>query len=350
MLPRIKILGAATVALAAFAAWAGSAGTAEDHRRATWRALYRPPAAIPFPQTNPYSPAKAELGRRLFFDPILSGDNTRACVTCHQPSLAWADGRPRAASRVGGDMDIHTPSLLNVAWQDGPLGWDGKFRSLEAVARGPITGPGNMNLPMKDAIARLAADKSYRSAFEAAFGDPTVSADRLDAALATFERTILSPKTPFDRWIAGDEAAISDTAKRGFDLFNSRAGCAECHSGWAFTDNSFQDIGTATGNDRGRGTAMPRSVALQYAFKTPTLREVAGRGSYMHDGSVPTLEAVIALYDRGGIARPSRSPLIKPLNLTAEDKAALVAFLGTLSADGDPGETATVFKANAPTP
>lgn len=341
---------AAAVGLMALAALTGSAGTAEDSRRAGWRADYRPPTSIPFPESNPYSPAKAELGRRLFFDPILSGDGTRACVTCHRPDLAWGDGRARAATRAGSDMDLRTPTLLNSAWQDGPTGWDGKFRSLETVSRVPIAAPGNMNLKIPDAVARLSADESYREGFAAAFGDPSVDIDRLEAALATFERLIVAGKAPFDRWIAGDEAAITDTAKRGFDLFNGKAGCAGCHSGWTFTDNSFHDIGTASGSDIGRGRLMPTSVALRHAFKTPTLREVDRRAPYMHDGSVATLEAVIDLYDRGGIERPSRARQIKPLHLTAEEKADLLAFLSTLTAEADKDETSTVFPQDAPKP
>jgi len=350
MWSQLRTYGAAAVALAALAAATGPAGTSEDDRRAVWRAAYRPPSVIPFPETNPYSPAKADLGRRLFFDPILSGNNDRACVSCHRPDLAWSDGRARASTLVGGDMDLRTPTLLNVAWQDGPLGWDGKFHSLELVARAPITGVGNMNSKIPEAVKRLSADESYREAFAAAFGDPTVSAERLDAALATFQRLIVAGKAPFDRWIAGDEAAIPEAAKRGFDLFNGRAGCSGCHSGWSFTDNSFHDIGTATGSDIGRGRLMPSSIALRYAFKTPTLREVAKRAPFMHDGSVPTLEAVIDLYDKGGIERPSRSRQIKPLNLTAEEKADLIAFLGTLTAEGDRDETSAVFPPQAPTP
>lgn len=350
MLSRLGIIGATAVAVAALAAFAGPTGTTEDSRRASWRTEYQPPASIPFPDTNPYSAAKAELGRRLFFDPILSGDGTRACVSCHRPDLAWGDGRARAAALSGGDMDLRTPTILNVAWQDGPLGWDGKFRTLEAVSRVPITGVGNMNLKMTDAVDRLTANESYREAFAAAFGDPLVSSDRLEAALATFERLIVAGKAPFDRWIAGEENAISESAKRGFDLFNGRAGCSGCHSGWSFTDNSFHDIGTASGNDIGRGRLMPSSVALRYAFKTPTLREVERRGPYMHDGSVLTLGAVIDLYDRGGIERPSRARQIKPLNLSAEEKADLVAFLSTLTSEADRDETAAVFPPSAPKP
>lgn len=346
----MRTIGAATTALLTFLAVSDSAGTAPDSRRSAWRAQYRTPDAVPFPETNPYSAAKADLGRRLFFDPILSGDGSRACVTCHQPGLAWADGRARAATLAGSDMDLRTPTLINVAWQDGPLGWDGKFRDLETVARTPITAVGNMNLKLVDAVARLKADKSYRDGFASAFGDPMISAERLDLALATFQRLVVAKPAPFDRWIAGDEGAISASAKRGFDLFNDRAGCAQCHSGWSFTDNSFHDIGTATGADIGRGRLMPKSTALHYAFKTPTLRDIDKRGPYMHDGSVPDLAAVIDLYDKGGIDRPSRAREIRALHLAAEEKTDLLAFLATLTGTGDPDDLSGAFPEAAPKP
>ncbi|MCJ2053496.1 cytochrome-c peroxidase [Methylobacterium sp. J-070] len=339
-------VGAAVAVLVGFVG-VGLGGGDVDPRRDGWRAAYRPPAAIPFPPENPYSAAKAELGRRLFFDPILSGDGTRSCATCHVPDLAWGDGRARAATRQQDDMDLRTPTLVNVAWQDGPLGWDGKFRSLEAVAAMPIAAPGNMNLPMPEAVTRLSADPSYAAAFAEAFADPAVTRERLEAALATFERLIVTKPTPFDSWIGGRADAIGAAAQRGFDLFNGRAGCASCHSGWSFTDNSFHDIGVGVGTDIGRGRLKPNSVALTYAFKTPTLREIGKRGPYMHDGSVPTLEAVIDLYDRGGIERPSRSRSIKPLHLSASERADLLAFLATLSS-GTGGDLMTVSFANLP--
>ena len=339
-------IGAAVAVLIGLLGTAVAADGGADPRRAGWREAYSAPADIPFPKENPYTPAKAILGRKLFFDPILSGDGSRSCATCHLPNLAWGDGRARALARGHGDMDLRSPTILNLAWQDGPLGWDGKFRDIETVASSPITAPGNMNLPMPDALARLSADKTYAAAFAAAFDDPAVTRERLEAALATFERTVVSGTSPFDRWIAGDEAAIPEPAKRGFDLFNGRANCASCHAGWAFTDGSFHDIGVGRADDIGRGRLVPSSPALRYAFKTPTLRETARRAPYMHDGSLPTLEAVIDLYDRGGIERPSRSRAIKPLGLTPRERADLLAFLDTLSTASD-YETARAASAGA---
>ena len=180
-------------------------------------------------------------------------------------------------------------------------------------------------------IERLSAIQGYNDAFAAAFGKPEITRRNIELALATYERSIVSTEAPFDRWIKGEETAIGEPAKRGFDLFNGKARCSSCHSGWSFTDGSFHDIGTARNDDLGRGRLFPNSVKLRYAFKTPTLRDVARRAPYMHDGSMATLESIIDLYDRGGIDRPSRSELISPLGLSKNEKADLIAFLHTLN-------------------
>jgi len=312
-----------------------SAESAKDNRIAAWQAEYRRPAATPFPDENPYSVAKAKLGRMLFFDPILSASGSRSCASCHNPGLSWGDGLARGVGDAHASMALRSPTLLNAAWML-RLGWDGKFRDLEAVTFAAITGAANMNLPEARAVERVAAIPGYVKAFTEAFDGGGVTRRNIELALATYERTIVSSEAPFDRWVAGDEGAIGEGAKRGFALFNGRARCSACHGGWAFTDNSFHDIGTAAGDDIGRGRLFPSSVKLRYAFKVPTLRDVARRGPYMHDGSIPTLDAVIGLYDRGGIDRPSRSELIRPLGLTDGEKADLVAFLQTLTGSPEP--------------
>jgi cytochrome c peroxidase len=313
----------------------GSIFGAGDGGLPALKAQYRRPAQIPYPKDNPYSRAKYELGRTLFFDPILSGSKLRSCATCHNPELSWADGEPRAIGEKQQQLSsgLRSPTLLNVAWTPKP-GWDGHFSDLEGVAIGPITSPENMNLPEAMMIERLNAIPGYVRAFNAAFGKGDITRRKVELALATFERSIVSKEAPFDRWIAGNAAAISAAAKRGFVLFNGKASCAACHSGWAFTDSSFHDIGVAQNGDLGRGQLFPSSVKLQHAFKTPTLRDVARRGPYMHDGSLATLGDVIDLYNRGGIDRPSRDVEIHQLNLPQSDKANLIAFLETL--DGRP--------------
>jgi cytochrome c peroxidase len=187
------------------------------------------------------------------------------------------------------------------------------------------------NLSERELIERLSAIPGYTAAFDVAFGSGGVTREKIEQSLATFERTIVSGEAPFDRWIRGAEAAISAAAKRGFALFNGKANCAACHSGWAFTDAAFHDIGVAKDDDLGRGRLFPSSVKLQHAFKTPTLRDVARRAPYMHDGSLASLADVIDLYDRGGIDRPSRDNDIRPLKLQSREKADLIAFLNTLS-------------------
>jgi cytochrome c peroxidase len=323
----------AAIVIAAVALVFGAAGSlfgAPDAGLAALKRQYWRPAAIPFPTDNPYGRAKEELGRALFFDPILSGARVRSCATCHNPGLSWSDGEPRAIGENQTRLPLRSPTLLNVAWIP-KLGWDGHFHDLESVAMGPITGQTNMNLPERELVERLSALPGYVAAFDAAFGAGGVTAAKIEQSLATFERTIVSADAPFDRWIRGDETAIGAAAKRGFALFNGKANCAVCHSGWAFTDAGFHDIGVAMDDDLGRGRLFPSSVKLQHAFKTPTLRDVARRGPYMHDGSVASLAEVIDLYDRGGIDRPSRDNEIRPLHLQSREKADLVAFLNSLS-------------------
>ena len=241
---------------------------------------------------------------------------------------------PRAVGLAHERLPRRCPTLLSVAWVP-KLGWSGQFPDLESVAMTPITSPKMMNLPENVMIERLSAIPGYVAAFNNAFHAAQIDRHQIEQALATYERSILPTSAPFDRWIDGDKTAINKSAQRGFELFNGKANCAACHSGWAFTDSSFHDIGSAQNDDVGRGKLFPNSMTLRYAFKTPTLRDVARRGPYMHDGSVPTLSAVIDLYDRGGIDRPSRATEIYPLGLSGVEKADLIAFLETLTGRPD---------------
>ena len=295
-------------------------------------AQFARPAAVPFPPENPYSAEKAELGRKLFFDPLMSASGTISCATCHHPRLVWGDGLPRAIGEARTPLPFRSPTMLGAAWMEA-FGWDGKFPTLEGVAFTPLSAAANMGRNEQELLRDIAQNAAYRADFDRVFGGEGVSRATVERALATYERTIVPASAPFDRWIAGDEAAITDTAKRGFDLFTGRAKCSECHAGWRFTDDSFHDIGTGGDNDPGRGRLFPKSQALQHAFKVPTLRDVARRAPYMHDGSLPTLEAVIALYDRGGVARQSRSEHIQPLQLNDQERDDLIAFLQTLTGD-----------------
>lgn len=316
-------------------ALAGSSLTANANgylSRADAKAQFRRPAEIPFPANNPYSKAKSELGRLLFFDPILSGSGARSCATCHNPSLSWGDGLPRAVGENQKTLPLRSPTLINMAWVPLP-GWFGKFRDLESVAFTPMLSPKLMNVKESDLIKNLSRIPGYRRLFAEAFPGGEINRRNIELAIATFQRTIVSGVAPFDRWIEGHETAISEQAKRGFDLFRTKAACVECHKGWNFTDGAFYDIGSAVKGDIGRAKLFPKSTKLRYAFKTPTLRDVARRGPYMHNGAEPNLETVIDLYDKGGIERPSRSELIKPLKLTKQEKSDIVVFLNTLTSE-----------------
>jgi cytochrome c peroxidase len=192
-----------------------------------------------------------------------------------------------------------------------------------------------MNMPIDKLMDRLSTIAEYKPLFEAAFPNEGVKVKTLALAIATYERTVVSERAPFDAWIEGNEKAISEEAKRGFALFNGKAQCSACHEGWNFTNEGFQDIGLPS-DDIGRGKFLPNVIKMQHAFKTPSLREITRRGPYMHDGSLATLDAVVEHYDHGGVDRASRSDLMKPLGLTAQEKADIVAFLRTLTSDLSP--------------
>jgi cytochrome c peroxidase len=307
--------------------------SAERLASRSFLAAYARPAATPYPADNAYTPARQALGRALFFDPRLSGSGWISCASCHNPGLSWGDGLPRA---IGHGMQVlgrRTPTILNLAWGEAFF-WDGRAGSLEDQALGPIQAAGEMNLDLDTMVTRLRAVDAYAPLFEAAYPGEGIKPATVAKAIATFERGVVSADAPFDRWVSGEEEAIDADARKGFVLFNTRAACSKCHSGWRFTDDSFHDIGVA-GDDLGRGALLKEIPSLRHAFKTPTLRDADRRGPYMHDGSLPTLEAVVEFYDKGGaVARESLSNDMKPLGLTADEKRQLVAFMRTLTSPG----------------
>ena len=310
------------------------------------KAKFRRPPTIPFPSSNPYSDAKRALGETLFNDKRLSADGSFACATCHDRQKGFADGRVTAVGVPGRPLARHTPTLWNLAWAVHVF-WDGRARSLEEQAQGPIVAPDEMAQPMDALIARLGADPAYAPAFAKAFPkEPRVSDENLKKAIATFVRTLVSPQTRFDRWVAGDDKALSAREADGFRLFTGKAGCANCHTGWAFTDYAFHDIGLP-GDDRGRGAVL-RLPAAEHAFKTPSLREIGRSAPYMHDGSLATLAEVVRHYTSGIVERPTLSPDLRRENLTGDEQAALVAFLGTLTSNGDPRPPTTIIAERAP--
>jgi cytochrome c peroxidase len=268
----------------------------------------------------------ASLGKRLFFEKRLSRDGKISCATCHDPGRAFTDGVARARGVGGQAGPRNTPTIVNRGIGRSQF-WDGRAQTLEQQALGPIEASVEMGLPIEEAVARLAHDPSYRDAFRAVFGgEPT--ADRLGAAIAAYERTVYSVDSPFDRFIEGGASALSPAAQRGLELFGGKARCGECHSGPNFTDEAFHSLGVSADPGRGKVTGVAQDVG---AFKTPTLREIASTGPYMHDGSQATLADVVDYYDKGCSPHPNLSSKIVKLGLSAQERADLVAFLEALS-------------------
>ncbi len=295
------------------------------------KTLYRRPATIPFPKDNPYTPEKAALGKKLYFDTRLSVTSAQSCGSCHSPSFGWGDGLAVGVGYGMQKLGRHSPTVVNAAW-GGIFMWDGRLATLEEQALGPIQAAGEMNMPLDQLMKRLGSIPEYKPLFVKVFPEEGMTPKTLAKAIATYERTVVSERAPFDAWIEGDEKAISEEAKRGFAVFNVKAQCAACHEGWNFTNDGFQDIGLPS-QDVGRAQFVPGVIKMEHAFKTPGLREIARRAPYMHDGSLATLEQVVEHYDHGGVDRPSRSDLMRPLGLTVQEKSDLVAFLQSLTSN-----------------
>ncbi|BAT61166.1 cytochrome c551 peroxidase precursor [Variibacter gotjawalensis] len=305
------------------------------------KARFVKPDTIPFPSNNAYSAEKRALGEKLFHETRLSGTGAMSCATCHQQALGFADGKVRSPGHDGARLQRHTPTLWNLAWGVDYF-WDGRARSLEEQVIAPIESRDEMAMPIGTALATIEKDDAYVKAFAAAFPEePRVSRENLQKALATYVRTFASPPTRFDRWIAGDANALTADEAAGFQVFAGKAKCANCHSGFAFTDEAFHDIGLP-GRDRGRGAVL-RLAAADHAFKTPGLREVARSAPYMHDGSLASLEDVVNHYESGIVKRKSLSrDLQRGLKLTPVERGQLIAFLKSLSNEDAPNLPASI--------
>ncbi|HEX2117136.1 MAG TPA: cytochrome c peroxidase [Alphaproteobacteria bacterium] len=299
---------------------------------AVLKADYRRP-----PPKSVGNPELAELGRLLFWDPRASASGNTACVSCHFPYLGWSVTDQRSRNDSGKLTSRRSQTLLGMSYIEGsPFGWDGRNASLEAQTKNSIA-TGSMSMretatPVKVEVIeeRIRNIPEYADMFRKVMPDGAVTIDNIAKAIAAYERTFEPGIAPFDRWVEGDEAAISESAKRGFLLFNTTANCAVCHGGWRFTDDRFHDIGTTT-TDLGRGRDIKDDEMMKYAFKTPSLRSVALRPPYMHNGVAVTLYDVVRHYEGGGIDRPSRSPGMMKLELSEQDRLDLVAFMQTLT-------------------
>jgi cytochrome c peroxidase len=316
------------------------------------------PAGLPIPRVpahNPMSADKVELGRYLFHDTQLSRDGSQSCASCHDVARAFTDGRVTPTGVTGEHGRHNAMSLVNVAYNSSST-WASHVESLEAQALLPMVGTTPIELGLAgseaDLLARLAADSLYAELFARAFPETTITVATITHALASFERTILSGDSPFDRFIAGDTTALDAPALRGLSLFESeRLACSRCHGGFNLASSydhsamidggqvqlfntglyNVDGAGAYPADDRGliEVTGDPRDMGR---FRAPTLRNIALTAPYFHDGSAATLDAVIDHYATGGIASPLTSTLMAPgFTLTVDERADLVAFLGALT-------------------
>ena len=277
--------------------------------------------APPFPADNPPTEAKIRLGEELFFDPILSGGNRRSCGTCHKRELHFMDGLSRAWGLDESELPRKTPGLLNVGWQRS-IFFDGRVKTLEEQVSKPLENHREMHLDPAEAVKRIRRDPFYVRSFAQAFPGEQITFDLVAKAVASFERTLVSYDSDLDRYLLGDEAALSASAKRGLGLFTGKAECIRCHNGPLLTDHDFHYTGVAErdGHDE---------AGTQY--KTQSLRDALHRYSYMHNGRMMNIRQVIEHYDRGGSAPESMRPEIRPLGLSEVEKDDLVAFLSALN-------------------
>ncbi len=290
---------------------------------------------IRFPADNPYSPEKRELGRLLYYDKRLSADGTVSCASCHGPEHAFTDGKPVSDGIKGQKGGRSAPTVFNRAYSLAQF-WDGRAKSLEEQAGGPIQNPIEMGNTHAAVVKTLQGIPGYRARFKQAFGKEDFGIDEVTKAIATYERTVLSGNSPYDRYKAGNKKAMSAGAIRGMDVYFNKAKCDQCHEGINLTTNAYHNLGVGMDKpnpDEGR-FVVTKNPADWGAFKTPTLREIARTAPYMHDGSLKTLEEVVDFYDKGGIANKNLDERMKPLKLTDQEKKDLVEFMKALSGEG----------------
>ncbi|MBT4792748.1 MAG: c-type cytochrome [Halobacteriovoraceae bacterium] len=282
-----------------------------------------------------------DLGKKLFFDPLLSGSNMMSCSSCHNPSLGWSDGLPLAVGHGHKILNRRTPTIINADLQEFFF-WDGRANSLEEQALGPIQSPSEMNQNIDELEKELSDISGYVELFKNVFNQSKITISNITKAIASYERTITAGETPYKRYLQGDDTAISDSAIRGFRMFQGhKAKCFHCHNNDNLSDGQFWDIGL-NDNDLGLGALSENSqnTSTHHRFKTPTLWGIADRSPYMHNGNYKTLREVVEHYNKGGnligargeyIRRATMPHFIRPLNLSEQDKTDLVNFLKTLS-------------------
>ena len=273
--------------------------------------------APPHPADNPPTPEKVVLGKELFFDNILSGDNRRSCSTCHKPELFFTDGFSRAWGLSETELRRKTPTVLNVGWQRSMF-FDSREKTLEDQVSKPLENTLEMDLSPEEAVDRIKRDGYYPRLFEKAFPGEPITFDLVAKAVASYERTLVSYDSNLDRYLLGDEEALSAEAKRGMALFRGKAGCIKCHSGPMLTDHQKHYTGVA--EDQGDNPSGTK-------YKTQSLRDVMRRYSFMHNGNLLTIQAVIEHYAKGGSAPAGLRAEVEPFEASAQERDDLIAFL-----------------------
>ncbi len=302
-----------------------------------------PPVLIP--ADNPPTAETISLGRRLYYDPMLSVDDTVACASCHHPDFGFTDGKPVSEGVNGQKGGRNAPTIFNAAYYTTQF-WDGRAPNLEKQAEGPVQDPIEMAHTLEGVEQKLTADPTYQAEFGKAFGPGPITYEKVEKAIASFERTVISGNSPFDRYFySGDETALSEAAKRGLEILRNpqKGNCTACHPIGLFTDNQVHNIGVGV-DDQGELTDVGRyevskNEADRGAFKTPSLRNIALTAPYMHDGSLKTLKEVVDFYIGGGNSNPHLDPQLKVLTPTTEtgevnwSGADLEAFLEALTGE-----------------
>ena len=290
------------------------------------------------PADNPMTPEKVALGWQLFYDPRLSADETISCSSCHLAEYGFGDPDPISLGVNNRRGRRNSNPVVNAAFSATQF-WDGSAATLEEQALGPLVDPVEMANTLRGVELRLNRIPAYRAQFASVFGSEEITADNVGRAFAAFERVVLSGNSPWDRYQAGEETAVDESVVRGFAVFEGKGGCSQCHMDEVFTDSPY-DIYHNIGVRLDRSTPdwgrfeVTGAEEDRGAFKTPTLRNVAQSGPYMHDGSIATLAEVIDLYNQGGEPNDWLDPLIgTPLGLTDEEKADLLAFLESLTGE-----------------
>ena len=288
---------------------------------------------VPHPADNAPTAERIDLGKKLYFDPRLSGDGNMSCSTCHNPSLGWSDGLPTGKGVKSMVLGRASPTIFNTAYNSIQM-WDGRKKDLEDQAMGPMEATVEMNMNTTRLFQWLNQNAGYKALFAKAYPGEAIDAKTVSKAIATFERTAVSRDSNFDRWVRGDAKAMTADQVDGFKLFVGKANCSSCHSAPNFTDNGFHNIGLASWGvpepDVGRYAHRPLAL-MKGAFKTPTVREADRTAPYFHDGAAKTLMEVVEHYNQGGVVKTNLSPNMKPLNLSQKEKEQLVAFMQALS-------------------